>query len=536
MKYWHVTLVVSIFLTAFNNNKFWTSVVSHLQGWQDALFLVSLFAALILLTHTLLSLVSFRFVLKPALILILLVSAAAAYFMDQYATMIDKEMILNVFETDHREAVEFFNLSFAGRMLLFGIIPAYLVYRTPVIYPAGIWRSLWQHSLVVALSAGTAVLIILSQYQDFSSFGRNHREVRHFINPQNYLFAIKSAVQQSIEVQNIIPESIGADATLKQPLATRDKPVLVILVVGETARADHFSVNGYKTVTNPRLAAEDIISFRNTYSCGTATATSLPCMFSHLTREQYSAKAARSYERLLDVVQHTGTHVLWRENNTGCKGNCDRVPTHELAAATNEQYCAGGNCFDEILLEGLDDYVTTTAGDKLVVLHQKGNHGPAYYQRYPDAFEQFTPACKTNSLSECTPEEINNAYDNALLYTDYFLAKTLGYLKSEAVTAQYNTALIYMSDHGESLGENNLYLHGMPYLLAPDHQKHIPLIMWLSDGYQKTYGINQQCLAEKIDEPLSHDNLFSSMLGLLSIETKAYTPSLDIFAGCRTAS
>jgi lipid A ethanolaminephosphotransferase len=533
MKYWHVTLIVSVFLTVFTNNTFWANVVSRLNGWPDALFLFSLFAALVFLTHTLLSLCSFRWLLKPAMIIVLITSAAAAYFMDQYTTMIDKNMILNIFESDMRESSEFLNLTFAVKLLLLGILPAWLVYRIPVIYPDSLWQGLWQRSLIVTLSAAVAVGIILSQYADFSAFGRNHRDVRHFINPENYIFSVKSALVQVLENNRVVAAPIATDAKLKHSLAERDKPNLVILVVGETVRAANLALNGYDKPTNPDLLMEDVVSFTNTYSCGTATATSLPCMFSHLSREEFSAKKARAYQRLPDVVQQAGVNVLWRENNTGCKGNCDRITTHELADEKWPGLCQKGHCFDEILLQGLDGYLVQHPGDQFIILHQKGNHGPAYYLRYPPEFEQFEPVCKTNQLADCTQQEIVNAYDNALLYTDYLLAKTINYLRRKS--ADYNTAMIYMSDHGESLGENNLYLHGMPYLLAPDTQKHIPLIVWLSDEYRHSYQLSQSCLAKKADDPFSHDNLFSSMLGLLAIETTAYDPGMDIFASCRAS-
>ena len=445
--------------------------------------------------------------------------------------MIDKEMIINVFESDIRESSEFFNLAFGTKLLLLGVIPSYIIYRVPVIYPSNLWKSIGQRGFIFALSLSTSVLIVLSQYQDFSGFGRANRDLRHYINPENYLFSLKSLAVQTMSTANVIAKPIGTDAILKRGLEERDKPTLVVLVVGETARAANFSLNGYNKPTNPLLEKETVVSFSNTFSCGTATATSLPCMFSHLTRQQYSDKKGKSYQRLTDVVQQTGVNVLWRENNTGCKGNCDRIPTHQLANENNPDYCQGVHCFDEILLNGIDEYLKQKPGDQLIILHQKGNHGPAYYLRYPQAFEGFKPACKSNQLSKCTQQEITNAYDNALLYTDYLLAKTIRSLKEKS--DQYHTAMVYMSDHGESLGENNLYLHGMPYLLAPDEQKHIPLIVWLSEGYQQSYQVDLKCLLTKEDDTLSHDNLFSSILGIFDIQTKVYEPDLDLFASCR---
>jgi lipid A ethanolaminephosphotransferase len=226
--------------------------------------------------------------------------------------------------------------------------------------------------------------------------------------------------------------------------------------------------------------------------------------------------------------------VLWRDNNTGCQGSCERIRYEDLAHHDNPEYCDDGNCIDEILLHNLqwvvDQVDSENDQDQLIILHQKGNHGPTYHRRYPKEFEVFKPVCNTNQLRSCTQEEIVNAYDNAILYSDYFLDKTIAFLKQNA--DHYNTAMVYISDHGESLGENNIYLHGLPYMIAPKEQKKVPFILWLSDHYQQTYGINTVCLANKSDKALSHDNFFSSMLGLLAIETAVHDSKLDIFEFC----
>ena len=227
--------------------------------------------------------------------------------------------------------------------------------------------------------------------------------------------------------------------------------------------------------------------------------------------------------------------MQWIDNNTGCQGVCNRIPYESLANSKDPKYCAKGNCYDEILLDGLqariDKSFDENKKDKLIVLHLNGNHGPTYHKRYPKEFRKFTPACETNQLINCTQKEVVNAYDNAILYTDYLLAKTLEVLKSNS--ADYNTSMLYISDHGESLGENNLYLHGLPYLVAPDYQKKVPKLLWLSDGYQQSYGLDKSCLSQKSDEQYSHDNFFHSMLGLLSIQTGVYNSELDIFSSCQ---
>lgn len=314
-------------------------------------------------------------------------------------------------------------------------------------------------------------------------------------------------------------KSIGTDATLK----AHDGRKLTIVVVGEAARANRFSLNGYERDTNPLLAKEDIINLPNVSSCGTSTAISVPCMFSLLDRNHYSDKEAKSMETVLDILKRSGVNVLWRDNNSDSKGVALRVEYQDYRSRQNNTLC-DEECRDEGMLVGLQDYVNTHQGDILIVLHQMGNHGPAYYKRYPKAFEKFKPVCQTNQVEQCAPEEIGNAYDNAILYTDYFLDKTISFLKQN--DASFQTALIYMADHGESLGEKGLYLHGIPYFMAPPEQTHIGALLWF--GSQSKAIIDTQLLKQKASEPYSHDNLFHTILGLMDIQTNVYDPKLDM--------
>jgi lipid A ethanolaminephosphotransferase len=155
-----------------------------------------------------------------------------------------------------------------------------------------------------------------------------------------------------------------------------------------------------------------------------------------------------------------------------------------------------------------------------------GSHGPAYYKRYPQAFEIFTPTCQTNQLNECSDEQINNAYDNTIVYADYFLSRVIELLKNNA--EDLDTAMFYISDHGESLGENGVYLHGMPYFMAPIEQVHVPAIMWFDKSFAGQ--VNMAVLEMAANESFSHDNLFHTLLGLMRVETEVYDQSLDIMA------
>jgi lipid A ethanolaminephosphotransferase len=296
------------------------------------------------------------------------------------------------------------------------------------------------------------------------------------------------------------------------------------MIVGEAARADHFSLNGYTKKTNPNLEKEDIINFSQMYSCGTSTAYSVPCMFSIYNRDDYSYEKAQYTQNVLDVLKHTNkVAILWRDNNSDSKGVALRVKYEDFKTPKNNPVC-DEECRDIGMLKGLDNFIEKNKNKNiLIVLHQMGNHGPAYYKRYTKDYEKFRPVCKTNQLEQCKKEEITNGYDNALLYSDMFLAKTIDFAKKYK---NKDVAVLYMADHGESLGENGIYLHGLPYFIAPDAQIHIGSFLWLNKKFKKE--LNYKAIEAKKDKKLSHDYLFHTILGLFNVKTKVYNPKLDI--------
>ena len=530
---WKLTLLISIFIAIFGNFTFWGSIFKRVSFTEEPLIAIGLFIILVALINFLLTFVSFKPIFKIVTSIVLIASASAAYFMDNYAVMIDKEMIRNVFATDFQEANELISFKLIITILFMAGVPIYLLFKTEVIYKP-IFQGVLHKVFVSVISFTILVGTLYVNYQQLSFFARENRVVRHYINPTNYMFSLKSLAVKHFGEGKVIIKAIENDAKTSKLAFHNNKPALTILVLGETARAMNFSLNGYARNTNPLMSQEDIINFNDVTSCGTATAVSVPCMFSKFDRIDFSHSKGKRNENLLDVAVNANYDVQWINNNTGCQGVCNRIPYVNLANSVDPKYCVKGNCFDEILLDGLqariDKSFNENNKDKLIVLHLNGNHGPTYHKRYPKEFRKFTPACETNQLINCTKEEVVNAYDNAILYTDYLLAKTLEVLKSNST--KYNTSMIYISDHGESLGENNLYLHGLPYVVAPDYQKKVPMMLWLSTGYQQSYGLNKSCITQKSGEQFSHDNFFSSMLSLLSIKTKVYNAKLDIFSSC----
>jgi lipid A ethanolaminephosphotransferase len=477
----------------------------------------------------LLSLLSWRPLLKPAIVLLLFAAAVGGHFMWTYRIVIDSAMAANTVQTDYREAMALLTWRLVLVVLLGAALPSWLVWRTRVRYRP--WKQqAWRNAAGAALGIAAVAGLILLSFQPLASTMRNHRELRFLLNPLNsiYAFGYSTFADQRVR-KDLAP--VGRDA---QVVNAAGKPRLLVLVLGETGRSGNFGINGYERDTTPELAHAQVASNRNAWACGTSTAASVPCMFSPLGREGYLGRR-QDTENLMDVLQHAGLAVLWIDNQPGgCKGVCERVPNVNTSALQDAKLCAGGECRDEILLQGLDARLAALPAAKrekgvVLVMHQMGSHGPAYSERTPAAYKRFQPECTSSHLPDCQGDQLRNAYDNTIAYTDHVLGSAIRWLQQHG---DYDTAMLYVADHGESLGENNLYLHGLPYAIAPDVQKHVPWITWLSPGFEQRSAIAMACLRGRAQERITHDNLFHSVLGLMQVSTSAYRRPLDVYTGC----
>jgi lipid A ethanolaminephosphotransferase len=523
-----VTLIASALLLAGFNQTLWQHVYEITQGiWLPLAFGLMLLAVF----NAVLTLFAFRRVLKPLLVVLFMVSAGVAYFMAQYGVMIDAGMFRNFAETNATEVRDLLSLKLVVYLSLLGVLPSVLLWKTPVRYrrlPAELLAKV----LVVLACVVVLGSVALANYQGLSSLFRNHHELRLMVVPSNYIGASIGYFNDQVAGARQPFIKIGEDA--KRVAQAGPHKSLTVLVVGESARAENFGILGYARDTTPQLKNEQgLVAFTDVHSCGTETAVSVPCMFSDMGRKDYVANKARNQEGLLDVLQRAGLNVLWKDNQSGCKGTCDRVHFEDVSNLKDPLLCANSECRDEILLQGLDNFIANLQQDTVLVLHQMGSHGPEYFKRYPKAYEHFTPVCESNALNNCSRDSIVNGYDNTIVYTDHVLASLIDILRSHQ--GQVDTAMLYLSDHGESLGEYNLFLHGTPYMVAPEQQKHVAMLAWFSDSYQRAFAVDSQCLQRERQQPFSQDNLFHSMLGLLRVSSHAYQPGLDLFAGCRAA-
>jgi lipid A ethanolaminephosphotransferase len=527
-----VTLIASAFLLIGCNFVLWQHLFEITAADGKGIAMRVAFGLMILAAFNIvLTLLAFRPLLKPLLTLIFLISAGVAYFMSQYGVMIDAGMFRNFAETNATEVRDLLSLKLFVYMLLLGILPSWLLWKVPVNYRR--WhRELISKVIVSVASVAVVGGVALANYQGLSSLFRNHHEIRLMLVPSNYIGASAGYLREQVVSAQQPFIKIGEDAQRNPDLKLQPRKSLTVLVVGESARAENFGILGYDRDTTPKLDKEaGLIAFTDVHSCGTETAVSVPCMFSNMGRKDYDASKAKNEEGLLDVLQRAGIDVIWRDNQSGCKGTCDRVTLQDVSNLKDPALCANSECRDEILLQGLQSFIDHLDKDTVLVLHQMGSHGPEYFKRYPKEYEHFTPVCESNALNNCSRESIVNGYDNTLVYTDHVLSSLIDVLRSNQ--DKVDTAMLYLSDHGESLGEYNLFLHGTPYMLAPEQQKHVAMLAWFSDSYQKAYSVDTHCLQMSRDKPLSQDNLFHSMLGLLEVKSSVYQPDLDLFAGCR---
>ena len=523
-----LSIVTAAFLLFVPNRMFWSKALTYFVGHEGQLALLA--AGLFLLSLALLTIFSVNYLIKPLFILLIVIAAAASYYQDAFGILVTRDMVQNVWLTTPSEAKHLITPDFVLHMLIFGVIPSALIAWVRVIHRRFFSKVLF-NSLVIFPSLAATVVVVLLAYPIFASTFRLHHDLIGSLNPSApVVAALQYAYSETVD-RNLVAGPLGRDAKQAHAVLSSAKPVLTVIVVGETARAQNFGLNDYAKNTTPEVGARGVSNFTNVSSCGTATAVSLPCMFSIYPRKDYSQYKGLSTENLTDVLTHAGLTVKWFDNDTGAYRVADRIPYEFLPDTKDKRFCSGGECLDDILVDRLERELPGIKSNTVLILHQLGSHGPAYHQRYPENFERFKPACHTSQFADCSREEIVNAYDNTIAYTDLQLARIIDLLKQHT---EFASSMLYLSDHGESLGENGIYLHGAPYFMAPSTQTHVPMFAWFSDGYQSVMPTSLPCLAENRDASLSHDNFFHTALGVIGVSTAVYDKGLDAFAACRS--
>ncbi|WP_101341623.1 phosphoethanolamine transferase [Cereibacter azotoformans] len=520
-----VNLAVAGFLLVADNATFWRRSLDIFgSGPQIVVF----GAAIGALTFFIVALFSMGPLRRPMLAALLILGAATGWFQDRLGVTIDRHMIENVVTTTFAEGRHLVTPGFLIHLLAFGLLPALAVLCLPV-RDRG-WSGLMRTGLTAGLALALGAGLILSDFKTFSAVLRERKELVSAWQPAMPIGSAVRYAKLALRTRDVTVAPLGLDARKGPLLAAAGKPVLTVLVVGETARAQNWGLNGYARDTTAELRRRGVVNFPAVESCGTATAVSMPCMFSVLPRSGYRQEKGLATENLLDVLAHAGVAVEWWDNNTGDKEIAARVASARVPEVP--EACAEGECTDAVFLPLLDRTLATIERDTVLVLHQIGSHGPAYHLRYPRAFERFSPACHSAEFSRCTDDEIRNAYDNTIAFTDHVLAAMIDRL---AAQDRVIPALVYVSDHGESLGEAGLYLHGAPRFMAPETQTRVPMVLWLSEPFRTAMALGEGCLHSRAAEPASHDNLFHSLLGLMDIRTTARDAALDRVSACRAS-
>lgn len=524
-----LVLISSVYFGIFLNLTFWREIISKIEinNFGMILFVISLPILICSILYLAFNLLIVKYLAKPILILLLIISSAANYAMFNLGIVIDSDMIRNIFETNAREAGDL--ITWVGILWVFigGIIPAIILVFTKIEYYS-LKKEFIRRLIFVLIDILVLAFFAATTFKQYASFGRNNRSLRKILNTVNYTYSTFRYYQRQILAKRPFMK-LDLNAKLV-PYEDDDKTVLV-LVIGEASRAENFSLNGYKRDTNPMLEKQNIAYFKNATSCGTCTAVSVPCMFSCQGRNEFDVNAEKYQENLLDILQRVGYDIIWKENDDGCKGVCNRIQFEDMVQTKNPKYCFGDYCQDDVFLDDLRNMMKNIKKDTVLILHTMGSHGPTYYNRYPKEFRKFTPTCDTSDIQSCQREAIVNTYDNTILYTDYIVSSMIDILKE---FPQYESGLIYLSDHGESLGENNIYLHGLPYKFAPKEQTEIPMLVWLSDNMKKNDYIDFDCLKKEAKNgEFGQDNVFHSIISLLEINTNLYNQNLDIFKKCR---
>ncbi len=500
LKITHFALLMSFLNLLLFHFPFYSYVFNNVDyiSFNGAFLIISIMIIMLVLNAFIFYLICFlsRYVGKSLLVLFFIINAIAVYFINTYGVLIDKTMIGNIFNTNYAESSSFFSIKLVIYIILFGVLPSIYIIKVKIINET--WK---KFAITSSLTLLFILGLVFANASNWLWIDKNAKIIGALPMPWSYVantYLYYSSKQKSSEKEILLP-----DATIKD-----DQKSIVVLVIGESARSQNFSLYGYSKNTNPLLSKTDNLFHFDATSCATYTTAGVKCILEHENTDKL-------YEILPNYLYRNNIEVIWRTTNWG------EPPVHIKNYQNRDALmanCQGEGCeYDEVLLDGLKEQILASDKNKiLVVLHTSTSHGPTYSKKYPAQFETFKPVCNSVELGDCSKEELINAYDNTIVYTDYILSKVIKDLKQ---LNEYKSTMIFVSDHGESLGEKNLYMHGVPISIAPKEQYEIPFIVWLSDGSKEL----------KPNKMLSQNHVFHSVLNFLSIQSPVYNEGMNIF-------
>ncbi|MBQ0081387.1 MAG: phosphoethanolamine--lipid A transferase EptA [Alistipes sp.] len=494
-----VSLILSIINLLLFHYPFFRHVFQNTEGGFNGMVIVTSLILIMLVANYFafyLFLYLGRFVGKTLIAITFILSAVGLYFINAYDIMIDETMMGNVFNTKYSEASSYFSLTGLLYLIFLGLLPATFVFLVNIDY--GKLRKFFAR---IGISLVILIVIAFGNMTNWPWIDKNATVIGSLLLPWSY--TVNSVRYQMHQRENNRKEIPLPDATIKD-----SKKSVVVLIIGESARRDHFSLYGYQRQTNPRLKARESLRAFKAESSATYTTGGVKAMLDYTT-------TSKLYEILPNYLYRNGVDVIWRSSNWG------QPPLHIKKYYTDKdlakKYPSIDPTHDDILIAGVGDIVKSSDKNKVfIVLHTSTSHGPTYYKRYPANFEKFTPVCRSVEMSSCPQQEVINAYDNTILYTDYLIDNVI---EQMSTLTEWESTVIYVSDHGESLGEKNLYMHGVPKSIAPKEQYEIPFLVWTSDKNVKF----------KNNDELLQYHVFHSVLSRLSVSSPIYNNEMDIF-------
>ena len=492
-----ISALLSIYTLLAYHYPLFKVIVENLEGGFNGIIITVGFAVLMLATNFFfynLLLYFTRTVGKWITAFTLIGDAIMLYFVNTYDVLVTDSMMGNVFNTRYSEASGYFSLSAVLYVVFLGILPATLLILQQIDY-----KSLKRFGINTGIALATMVAMVAININNFTWIDRHATKLGSLLMPWSY--TVNSVRYYNAERKRNQKEILLPDATI----TNSDKEV-VVLLIGESARSQNFSLYGYDKKTNP-LLENQAVTVLTAKSAATYTTAGVKAILDHKPTDKL-------YEILPNYLYRAGVDVVWRTANWG------EPPVHiekyQKVADLKAAYPDADERYDGILTVGLKEVVESSAADKvLIVLHTSTSHGPTYYSKYPSEFEHFTPVCTTVEMAKAVPEELINAYDNTILYTDYLVNEVIESMKC---LTDYRSCVMFISDHGESLGENNLYMHGVPMAMAPKEQVEIPFIVWTSDSSK----------IKAIDKAGQY-HVFHSTMGFLSIDSPVYDSQMSIF-------
>ena len=490
---------ISLFTLVAYHKPLFNYVSNNVESGLSGVVIIASFALLMLVLNFMIAMLltkPLRMVGRAIIAISLIANGAALYFINTFEVLLTRDVMGNLFNTRASEATGFVSVDMFLYIILLGVLPALYVLCRRVDYGKG--KTLAKG---VGFSLLGVIALVVVNINNVLWIDRNATKIGALIMPWSY---IANSARHFHHQKMINREEIHLpDATF-----TSDDPSVVVLVIGESARRENFSLYGYERETNP-LLKEDGVKAYVANASATSTTQAVKAILDH-------KRVKGLYEILPNYMYRNGVDVVWRTTNWG------EPPLHiekyRNASKLRAQYPDADSRYDGILLEGLREEIEASTNNKLlVVIHTSTSHGPTYNKKYPAEFEAFTPVCTTVEMAKAERSELINAYDNTILYTDYLLHSVIEVLRT---VEDRECAMIYISDHGESLGEGNIYMHGMVAAsMAPKEQIEIPFIVWQGD--------NSRPLKEF--EEVGHYHIFHSVMDYLDMESEFYNEEFSVF-------